>query len=811
MRDLFQDIRYGWRTLLRTPGASSVAVIALALGIGANTAVFSIIDAVLIRPLPYRESERLVAVWENKLNQGVAARAWVSPADFRDFQEQSQVFEQMSVFRAQSSVLTGKQLPERVEAAAVSPGIFDLLGAKPALGRAFTAGEDQPGKNSVLVLSDALWRSRFGGDWNVLGSTLDLDGASYTVIGVAPRGFRLPDNGSGLWIPYTPDPHELSKRGLRTLNVIARLKPGVTPAQAGAGMQTVARRIAQAFPDSNAGYGVLLIPLSQQIVGNIGPTLWTLMGAVVFILLIACVNVANLLLARAGSREKELAVRTSLGANPGRIVRQLLTESVLLALIGGAAGLLLAQWATAALVKLMPSNIPRIGEISLDWRVLLFTFAVSAATGILFGLAPALGTTRLDLNSLLKSSGRGASAHRARGRMRDTLVICEMACSVALLIAAGLLIRSFARLGEVNPGFRADHVLTMQIALPPARYSGEKAKLFYKQVLDRVNTTPGVESAGICRFLPLSGSDASVNFQIEGQPTLASADQPRAKFRAASGQYFETLRIGLLEGRLFNSFDDERTRKVVVINQTAARRYWPNQDPVGKRILSGFEKDQWSTIIGVVGDVKHTGLDAEANPETYYHFLQIPPEAVPVAEATMALVIRTNTAPAAMIATVRNAVRELDPDQAVFNVKTMEEVVYGSVAQPRFRTLLLALFAGLALLLAAIGLYGVMAYWVTQRSNELGIRMALGAEPGQILKLVVGHALLLAAIGLAIGLVLAAGCARVISGLLFGVPATDLVSFGVSCLLVLTVAALASFVPALRATRVDPMAALRTE
>ncbi len=811
MHDLVQDLRYGLRTLLRTPVVACLAVLALGLGIGANSAVFSIVNTVLIRPLPYPNAGRLVAVWENKVSRGVVTRAWLSPADYRDFKEQNQAFQAMGVFRAQSSVLIGNGLPERADAASVSPGLFDVLGTRPALGRIFAADEDQPGKNSVVMLSDGLWRRRFGADLNILGSTLNVDGASYKVVGIAPPGFRLPESTSELWIPYTPEPRELAKRGLRTLTVIALLKPGVTARQAEIGMQPIARRIEEISPDTNAGYSAVVAPLSEQITGDIRPTLWILMGAVAVILLIACVNVANLLLARAGAREREMAVRTSLGANPARIVRQLLTESVLLALIGGAAGLLLAQWSISALAKLAPTNIPRVDEISLDWRVLAFTLAVSAATGMVFGLAPALECSRVDLNSALKTGGRTASGHRAGSRMRDSLVVCQIAGCLALLICAGLLVRSLARLGEVNPGFRADHVLTMQISLPPVRYSGTRTKTFYKQLLDRVNTLPGVQSAGLCRFLPLSGADASANFQIEGQPVLASADQPRAKFRAAGGEYFTALRIPLLRGRLFNSSDDERTPKVVVINETAARRYWPNEDPVGKRILSGFDQDQWSTIIGVVANVKHTGLDAETNPETYYHFLQIPPEALGVAEATMALAIRTNMAPEAMIAAVRNQVHALDPGQPVFNVKTMEDVVNSSVAQPRFRTLLLSVFAGLALLLASVGLYGVMAYSVTQRSNELGVRMALGAEPGQILKLVVGHALLLASIGLGIGLTLAFFCARMMSGLLFGVRATDLASFGISCLVILSVAALASFIPALRATRIDPISALRAE
>jgi putative ABC transport system permease protein len=536
-----------------------------------------------------------------------------------------------------------------------------------------------------------------------------------------------------------------------------------------------------------------------------------LMGAVTLILLIACANVANLLLARAGNREKEMAVRAALGAKPARIVRQLLTESVLLASIGGAVGLALAHAAIPILVRLAPANVLRVREISLDWRVIAFTLCASIVTGVVFGLAPAISGARADLNSTLKSSGRSSSGHRGRSNLRDALVVSEISCCMVLLILAGLLIRSFAHLGEVHPGFRADHVLTMQISLPATRYSGLRAELFYKQLLDRVNALPGVQDAGLCRFLPLSGNDASANFLIEGRPALSSADQPRAKFRAAGGAYFAALRIPLLRGRLFDASDAERSPKVVIINEAAERLYWPNEDPIGKRILSGFDKDQWSKIIGVIANVKHTGLDAETNPETYYHFLQIPPEAVPLAEATMALVMRTSTAPQAMISAVRDAIRGLDPEQPVYDVRTMEQVRDDSVAQPRFRTVLLGIFASLAVLLAAIGLYGVMAYSVTQRTNELGVRMALGAEPSYILRLVLGNGLVLTAIGLVIGLAIAVGCARIVAGLLFDVPATDFATFGISSLLVFSVAAMASVIPALRATRVDPVSALRTE
>jgi putative ABC transport system permease protein len=812
MRHLAQDIRYALRTFRKTPGPVAVALVALTLGIGANTAIFSVINAILIRPLPYPDPDALLLVWGNKIDKGIH-KLRLAPPDYRDLVEQNQSFDQMGAFRTQSSVLIGKDLPERVETAAVSPSVLRILGMQPVRGRIFAADEDQPSKNSVVVLGDRIWRDRFGGDPNALGATLNLDGKAYTIVGIASPDFRLADTQSELWFPYTPAPAELSpsRRGYRSLFVIGHLRSGVTRKDAEAQMQVVARRIAALSPDTNAGYGIEVVNLGEQMVGNVGSTLWTLFGAVLFILLISCANVANLLLARARTREKEIAVRTSLGAQPGRIFSQLLTESIVLATIGGALSIALAYWTTSVLLKLAPSRMPRAHEISVDWRVLVFTLAVSVLSGVLFGLAPALSSIRLDLNSTLKATGRGGTAQRSRTRTRDALVISEAACCVMLLAGAGLLIRSFIALERVNPGFRTDHVLTMQIALPPARYPGMKVALFYQQLLNRLRSLGGMQSMGICRFLPLDGSDASLNFRIEGRPLVASGDQPRAKFRAASEGYFEALGIPLIEGRLFDRTDDLHTPKAVVINQTAARRYWPNEDPVGKRILSGVDESEWTTVIGVVGDVRHTGLDAEVNPETYYHYLQIPADAMNFAEASMALVIRTNADPAALTAGIRKEVQSLDAGQPVFSVRTMQDVVEGSVAQPRFRTLLLSIFAGIAVLLAATGVYGAMSYSVTQRFNEFGIRAALGAQPADLLKLVVGHGIRLVVIGIAIGLVAALLGARVLANLLFHVHQADPITFVLTCLSMLLVAILASFIPGLRATRVDPAVALRNE
>ena len=812
MKAVIQDVRFGLRTLLKNPGSTVVAVLALTLGIGANTAIFSVVSAVLLRPLPYQDPEHLVVVWNTKLSKGMHQER-ISALDFQDFVRQQQVFDLAGALRSQPAVLTGTDMAERVETAAVSPSLLGMLGLSPVLGRAFAAQEDEPGKNHLAIISDGLWRRRFGAASDILGKPLILDGIIYTIVGVIAPDVRLPDTPSEVWIPYTPDPKELApdKRAYHFLRVIAHLKTGVTLEQAQDDMRRIARRLEEQYNETNAGYSVDLIPLREQLIGDIRPTLWTLIGAVVFVLLIACANVANLLLARAGAREKEIAVRTALGANPGRLVRQLLTESVLLSLLSGVGGLLLAYWGVSILEGLSSSSPDRITGVSIDWRVLVFTLGVSIVTGIIFGIAPALASIRTDLNSVLKTSGRSTTGHRRRTRVRNILVISEIACCVVLLAGAGLLIRSFLRLQQVNPGFRPDHVLTMQISLPEARYSGMKVGLFYKQLIERVQALPGAQAAGVSRYLPLGGSDASLNFQIESQPVVASADQPRAKYRAASPGYFSAMGIPLIRGRYFDQSDGERTPGVAIINEAMARRYWPNENPLGKRIQSGIADGKWSTIVGVVGNVKHMGLDAATNEEMYYHYLQAPVALMSFVEGTMTVVVRTASDPAAMTAAIRNVVRALDPDQPVFNVKTMQELVQGSVAQQRFRALLWGVFAALALTLAAIGLYGVISYSVTQRVNELGVRTALGAQSGDILKLVVGQAARLAAIGIGIGVALALGLTRMLNQLLFGVGAMDPITFASTCIVIFGVALAASYIPALRATRVDPVIALRNE
>ena len=820
MSALLQDLRYSFRTFSNNPGSTAVAIAVLGLGIGANAAIFSFTNAILFRSLPYKNPDRLVFVWENKLSRGMREEH-LSAGDFRDFQSRNEVLDEMGAIRSQSSVVISRETPERIETAAVSPVIFRLLGMRPALGRPFASDENQPEKDHVAVLSYGLWQRRFGRDPNILGLTVLVDGASYTVIGVAPAGFRIPGNPSELWIPYSPKPEELgaAKRGeSRFLDVLASLRPGVSVARAQSELRSIAAALAREYPESNEGYSVDVVPLREQLLGDIRPTLWMLTAAVVAVLLIACVNVAHLLLARAGAREKEMAVRTALGANPARLVRQLLTESVVLALAGGLLGLLLAYWSGWILTKLAPAAISRVGEmaageITLDWRVLAFTFGVSILTGVAFGLAPALASARSNLNLILRSGGRGGTGGRTRSRVRDVLMVCEVAASAALLVGAGLLIRSFLHLEEVNPGFRADHVLTMQLSLPPARYPGQKIGQFYDQLLNRVGRLPGVEQAGICRFLPLAGDDASLNFQIEGEPHLSDADQPRAKFRTASGGYFQALGIPLLRGRLFDSRDNQQTPKVAIVNQTAARRYWPGENPVGKRILSALDEDQkaWSTVIGVVGDVKYSGLDAATNPETYYQYLQIPPETMNVAEGTMALAIRTSADPDEMASAVRQELRSLDPGQPVFDIQSMDQLLDSSIAQPRFRTFLVSAFAGLALLLVALGLYGVVAYAVSQRITELGIRVALGAQPSNIFSLVLSRVAALAGAGLAIGVVISLAGGRIMAKFLFGIQPADPITLALVALVILLVTVAASLGPVLRAARVDPVIALRAE
>jgi putative ABC transport system permease protein len=814
MSALTNDVRYGVRMLLQNPASTLVALVALSLGIGANSAIFSVVNGVLLRPLPYQDPDRLMVVWETKLSIG-KKQELVSPMQFRAWASENRVFDGMAALRQEPRVLTGGELPERVETVLISPSGFEMLGVKPALGRTFSPEESQPGHNLAAILSYGLWQRRFAGDRGVLGKAVTLDGIGYTVVGVTPPDFRLLDVPSEVWIPYTLDSKELNprNRAVRTLRVIAQLRPDATLNQAQAEMRSIARRLEFEDPEANTGYSASVVPLRDQLVGDIRTTLWVLLGAVLFVLLIACANVANLLLARAGAREREIALRAALGANPARLLRQLLTESVLLALAGGLLGLALAAWSIALLKQLGPATLPRLKEISVDWRVLGFTLLVAGATGIIFGLAPALASLRTDLNSVLRSAGRLASAGGpTAARFRDAFVVAEMAACVVLLTGAGLLIRSFARLESVNPGFRPDHILTMQVSLPESRYSDFNVGLFYKQLLERLQALPGVRFAAVTRKAPLSGGDdTSLNFIIENRAVQPSAEQPRAQYRAVSAEYFDALGIPLIRGRHFDRTDGENTPGVVVINETLARTFFGGDDALGKRIQSGLPGSAWCTIIGIVGDVKHQGLDAQDKPETYYHYLQVPPPWMSFVEGAMTVVLRTGPEPDSLAAAARSEVGKMDPSLAVFDIHSMESLLDSSLAQPRFRTTLLGVFAGLALLLAAVGLYGVIAYSVARRTNELGVRMAMGAQRNDVLKLVLGQGAKLAIFGIAIGLGVAFASMRVISKLLFGVNAADPFTFAATALLILAVAFAASLIPAWRAIKVDPVVALRYE
>ena len=811
MRTLIQDLRYGARMLMKQPGFTLIAILALALGIGANTAIFSVVNAILLRPLAFKDPDRLVTV--THLYPKLNLIAPVSAPGFLNYRDRGNVFESATVSSGAGFNLTDRGEPERIQGRRVTASFFPTLGVEAALGRVFLPEEDQPGKNLVVVLSHGLWQRRFGGAANILGHSVTLDGQSYTVIGVAPENFRLYQDDE-LWTPLALTTEQTAQnRTGEYLGMIARLKPTVSFEQAQAAMDTVARQIIQEtrnYP-SDGSWGVGVKPLHQEFVERIRPALLVLLGAVGFVLLIACANVANLLLARAASRRKEVAIRTALGASHWRLIRQLLTESVLLALIGGGLGLSLALWGVELLVRLNENNIPRAQEVGVDARVLAFTLILSVLTGLLFGLAPALQSSKAALTETLKEGGR-SSGGAPRARFRNLLVVSEIALAMILLIGAGLLVKSFTRLLDVDPGFRSQNLLTMQIALPRIKYRDDhQIGTFYQQVLERVKALPGVQAAATVSGLPLSGFVSSGFFGIEGRSVPPGEQWPHADFRAISNEYLQVMGIPLRRGRYFDDHDIPETLKVVVIDDALTRRYWPNEDPVGKRI--SFNQDPngqpvWREIVGVVGAIKHKALDADYRGALYFPQIQVG------GGARRYLVARAASDPTVLVSAARAAIQSVDKDQPIYQVRTMDELVAESVAQKRFSTLLLGLFAAVAMLLAAVGLYGVMSYAVTQRTHEIGVRMALGARRRDVLRLVVGQGMLMALGGVAIGLGAAFAMAKLISGfssLLFGVRATDATIFLVIPLLLAGVAFVACYLPARRATKVDPMIALRCE
>jgi putative ABC transport system permease protein len=800
MGTLLQDLRYGVRMLLKNPGFALVAVIALALGIGANAAIFSVVNAVLLRSLPFDDPDRLIVLRENKPPQ--FPEFSVAPGNFLDWQKQNTVFEKLAAIRGSSYNLVDTGEPERLRGARVSAGLFEMLGVKPASGRTFAAEEDQPGHDAVVILSHSLWQRRFGADPNILGRTLTLNASTYTVIGVMAPDFQFPDRETELFTPVAFDAKQADQHGAHYISAIGRLKPGVTIEQARTEMSAIAARLAQQYPDSNTGWGVSLFKMQEYESRDIKPALLILLGAVALVLLIACANVANLLLARATARQREIAIRTALGASRWRVIRQLLTESVLLALVGGGIGLILAVWGVDLLLALAPEDLPHVKGGTVDARVLGFTILITLLTGIIFGLVPALQSSRPNLNETLKEGGRGTTT--GHNRVRSSLVITEVAVALVLLIGAGLLIRSFYRLQQVNPGFNPQNALAVSISLPGKKYPEEEQNAaFFTQLTERVSTLPGVVAVGVAQVLPIQ-SDYVLGFNIQGRPPDAPGDEPSTNYYAVSPGYFKAMGIPLLRGRLFTEQDKKDAPRVAVINETMAKKFFPNEDPIGKGINVTNGPERFREIVGIVGDVKQYGLDQPTTAQTYEPYLQTPFQ-------NMTLVVRTDGNPAGLTAGVRSQVLSIDKDQPVSRIRTLEQVISESVAKQRFAMLLLGIFAMVALVLAGVGLYGVMSYAVTQRTHEIGIRMALGAQQRDVLKLVVGHGMILALVGVAIGLIASLALTRVMTTLLFGVSATDPLTFLAIPALLAGVALLASFMPARRAMKVDPMVALRYE
>ena len=805
MQTIWQDLRYAARVLLKTPSFSVVAVLALALGIGANSAIFSVVNALLIRPLPYGESERLVRInnFEGRSNSDSA----VSPPGFVDYRDQSNSFQSVSATYLGNTALNFSEdgEPERLTGGRVSANFFTTLAVQPMLGRVFVEEEDQPGKNRVAVLSHSLWNRRFGGDREIVGKDITLNGQSFTVIGVMPAGFKW--KGDDLWRPLAlaPESYAPDQRGSEYLSVIARLKPDSTIEQAQAEMDIIANNIRQnnpTFYGGDPGWGVRVTSLHDEVVGSIKPTLLILLGAVGLVLLIACANVANLLLARAAAREKEIAIRSALGASRFQLIRQLLTESLLLSLVSGGSGLLLAIWGVDLLVAAGGTSIPRAQEIGIDGRVLAFTILVSLVTALLFGVIPAIRASKTDLQVALKEGGRGSTANRQR--LRVLLVVADVALSLVLLIGAGLLIKSFARLRNVSPGFQAQGLLTMQVSLPAFKYrEANQIKGFFEATLQGMKAIPSVQAAGAISDLPLSGSVHSGSFNIEGRPA-PPGDELHADIRSATPEYFQTMQIPLLKGRFFTEQDTREASPVAIIDETLAQHYFPSEDPLGKRVEFQPGKPIWREIVGVVGRVKHKALDVEFKDKLYSPHAQ-------VSYSTMFLVVRTPNDPMSLVSAVRESVRAVDKDQPVYKVTAMEQLLADSLGQRRLSVMLFGLFAAVAMVLAAVGLFGVISYSVTQRTNEIGIRMALGAERGDILKMVIGQGLALTLAGVGFGLAGAFALTRVMSSLLFDVTPTDPVTFVVVPLLLAAAALAACLVPARRATRVDPMLALRCE
>ena len=806
MEFFWQDLRYGFRTLLRNPGFCVVAVLALALGIGPNTAIFTMVNAVLLRPLPVPEPDRVVMIWGTMLKSGFDQLP-VSAADYLDWKKQATSFEQMAAAFAIPEFglnVSGAGEPERVPAATASKEFLPALGIKPIAGRNFLPEEDRPGGVPAVLISNAFWQRRFHSDPSAIGRTLTVDGIPRTIVGVVPH--QLGEMvAADLWLPTAIDPNNPERRN-HNYGIVALLKPGVTAAQARAEMTVIAKRLEQAYPATNTGWGITLFPLAEMFTGRIRPVLMILLGAVGVLLLIACANLANLLLARAATRDKEIAIRGALGAERHRIIRQLLTESLVLAMAGGGVGLLLAIWCVRALRGVVPDMFPMLQHMSVDLPVLAFTLGLSILTSLLFGLVPAWKSSHTDLNTTLKEAGGRSESSGGSHRIRGFLLASEVALAVLLSVSAGLLLRSFVRVIGVNPGVRVENVLTMTLSLPPVKYDTPvKRAHFYKDLTERLQTLPGVRSAGAVLFLPLRVSILSfrigVNgFQIEGRPPVPQGQEPMADYRMATPGYFNTMGIALRQGRFFDPHDDLDAKRVALINEAMVRKHFPHENPLGRHITSGGGGPM--EIVGVVADAKLYGLDAPIEPAIYVPHMQHPGE-------SMGLAVLTDGDPAAVTSAVRREILKLDPEQPISNVRTMEKVLSDSLMLRRVSMLMLTVFAALALTLASVGIYGLTAYSVSRRTHEIGLRVALGASQAQILRLVVGRGLLTSLIGAAIGLAAALQLTRALSGMLYGVTTTDPLVFAGVPLLLVAVSVVASYVPARKALRIDPLVALR--
>lgn len=810
MNSIIKDIRFALRTLVKKPGFAIIAVMTLALGIGGSTSIFTVVDAALLRGLPYKSPDQLYHVWEQVPRQEFPKREMSYP-DYQDYQ-QNNVFEGLAAYTGGGVLLSGNGETESVAGPRASANFFQVLGVDPILGRTFQAGEDQQGGPNVTVITYGLWQRKFGGNPGIIGQQLTINGQGYTVIGILPASFQFALRNNDLWLPYQPTQNQLTRRYMHGTNLIGRLKPGVDATQAASDLNVIAKRIEQQHNDSHAGITARVVPLQEEIVGTVKPILLVLLAAVGFVLLIACANVASLLLTRSLSRQKEVAIRSALGASRWRVVRQLLTESILLSLVGGAAGLMIAYWGVPALVAAIPQQqliaMPFLRDLGLDTGILAFSFALSLVTGLIFGLAPALQSSRLDLNDVLKEGGRHASG-TASHRLRSALVVSEIALAVVLLVGAGLMMKSLWRLLNTNVGFKTENVMTMTVVLPPAKYTDANQQInFNNQLRERVQSLPGVVGAGTVNILPVNGGNTT-RFYVDGDPIPAPGQEIESNIRTVSDDYFKTLGIPLLGGRTFDTRDTANTPVAVIINKTIADRVFPGRDPVGMRLRYPSVQVDPITIVGVVGDVKITGLDEAVKPVLYYSFRQSP--------STFAnLVARTSSDPNALSNSIRNEVRNLEPDAAILNVRTMDEMIAQTPASfmRRFPALLISIFAGVALLLASIGIYGVVSYSVSQQTHYIGVRMALGASPADILKMVLKQGLVLALLGVGIGVVAALGLMRVLmkkSTLLFEVSGNDLGTFSIVTGALFVVALLACYLPARRATKVDPLVALRYE